>query len=307
MGVPDTINHWIEQMILGNNIIAVNQSKEMTDLIFDLDFKIMNAKDCIHCIRDAIRYLPDLILADLESPQLNGMSMARILNTLMIRTPIILTAPDMKFRKHALSFNNVIGFVQHPPKGTAFPRDKVRAELESIIFNIEKINVESIEYAYSFRQREWANLLGKSGKKKILVIEDDKTVKTGMMRLLDSTREYDLYGAEDGLEGIFKALLVEPDLVLTDISMPNLDGLAMCQIFNILNKPFPVAFITTMDYKEIPQKAIKAQGVLGLIKKSILQEKRNFIAQINFFLDQTAAVKSGWADIEKDQPEDSSI
>ncbi len=293
-------------MNLGNNIIAVNQSKEMTDLLFNLDFKIMTAKDCIHCIRDTIRYLPDLIVADLESPHLNGMSMARILNTLMIRTPIILTAPDMKFRKHALSFENVLGFIQHPPKGVTFPKDKMREDLESIIFDIEKIDPESVEYAYSFRQREWANLLGKSGKKKILVIEDDKTVKTGMMRLLDSTREYDLYGAEDGLEGIFKALLIEPDLVLTDISMPNLDGLAMCQIFNILNKPFPVVFITTMDYKEIPQKAIKAQGVLGLIKKSILQEKQNFFAQISFFLDQTDAVKSTWADIEKDKPGDTS-
>jgi CheY-like chemotaxis protein len=123
-------------MILGNNIIAVNQSKEMMDLLFDLDFKIMNTKDCIHCIRDTIRYRPDLVIADLESPHLNGISMARILNTLMIRTPIILTASDSKFKKHALSFKNVIGFIQHPSRGSGFPRDQVRSELESIIFDI---------------------------------------------------------------------------------------------------------------------------------------------------------------------------
>ena len=32
---------------------------------------------------------------------------------------------------------------------------------------------------------------------------------------------------------VFKALLIEPDLILTDIMMPKLDGMAMSQIFYI--------------------------------------------------------------------------
>jgi CheY-like chemotaxis protein len=164
--------------------------------------------------------------------------------------------------------------------------------LESIIFNVENINLGTIEFSYSFRQHEWASLLGKSGRQKLLIIEDDEAVRRTMLKYLDSVQIYDLFNAKDGLEGVFKALLVDPQLILTDISMPKLDGLAMCQIFYILNKPCPIAFVTSLDNDEILQKAKKAQGSVGLLDKSILQHKEQFLEQVAFLTKQAGALKS---------------
>lgn len=279
-------------MILGKNIIVINQRKEMLDLLYDLEFSLMPANDCIEGIRQTIRYQPDLVIADINSPNLNGLSMARILNTLMIKTPIILTASDLKYRKHALSFPNVNGFLLNPGKDTGITRDKARKALESVIFDASHLNLESVEFSYSFRQREWACLMGKSGRPKLLIIEDDTAVKIGLLRILDDTKGYDLFSAEDGLEGVFKALLVEPQMILTDISMPMLDGLAMCQIFNILDKPFPVVFITSLEHKEIPDKALKSKGVMGIIDKKMLTDPNAFIGQINDYSEQASEMRS---------------
>ena len=195
-------------MILGKNILAVNQCQEMLDLLYDLNYKIMVAKDCIEGIQHTIRFQPDFVLVEIDSPNLNGLSMAGILDTLLIKTPLILTASDIKYQKPAVSFNNVNGFLLNPIMGSGVTRDKTKSELESIIFNLDNFDLGLVEYSYHFRQHEWANLLGQSGKKKILVIEDDNTFRTKMLRILDATRNYDLFNAADGLDGLFKALLI---------------------------------------------------------------------------------------------------
>ncbi|MBU2512574.1 response regulator [bacterium] len=281
-------------MIIGKNIIAINLSKEMISLLFDLDYKIMEVKDCIEGIRHAIRFQPDLVIAEINSPNLNGLSMASILNKLRVRIPLILTGSDVKYKKPALSFNNVNGFLLNPGKDTGVSRDKVKSDLESIIFNFDNFELSSMEYAYSFRQHEWANLLGKSNNNRILIVEDDVSFLKLVLKRLDSQNAYDLYSAKDGLEGVFKAFLVKPHLILTDINMPNIDGLAMSQMFFILNKPYPIVFLTALEIGEIQPKMKKAHGVVGIMEKKVLGDKETFLKDFEKHLIEALIRQKEW-------------
>lgn len=63
---------------------------------------------------------------------------------------------------------------------------------------------------------------------RILVIDDDE----GIRRLLTYTLEredYDVVTAADGLEGLQKALELEPDLIILDLSLPGLSGIELCE------------------------------------------------------------------------------
>ena len=59
--------------------------------------------------------------------------------------------------------------------------------------------------------------------KRILVIEDDDETRE-LMRLALERRGFLVLTAEDGLKGYEQAVSAEPDLIITDISMPAADG-----------------------------------------------------------------------------------
>ncbi len=58
----------------------------------------------------------------------------------------------------------------------------------------------------------------------ILVIDDDAMVRDAMVRLLQF-RGYNVAAAQNGVEGVAAFISEEPDLVITDILMPEKDGL----------------------------------------------------------------------------------
>jgi len=281
----------------GKNIVVIKQTKEMLDLLSSLNFKVMLAKDCMDGVRKTIRYLPDLILSDIDVPNLNGLSMARILGLLQINVPVILTSFVEKFEKQALALDNVVGFILNVTTHSDTDNAKLRKDFETILIKKNELRLPEPRYAYHFRQHEWANLLGISKRKKILAIEDNPSFKTLVMKRLDSSAKYDLYSAEEGLEGLCKALLIEPDLILTDIRMPTLDGMAMSQIFYILNKPFPIVFLTSIDDEKSRSKASKVAGVLGYMHKKVLRKGSEFLSEIDGYLKQAEEMKQSREEI----------
>jgi CheY-like chemotaxis protein len=60
--------------------------------------------------------------------------------------------------------------------------------------------------------------------KKILVIEDDDVMRE-LMRMTLTRNGYEVTTAEDGVRGYDTALLLKPDLIITDIRMPGADGI----------------------------------------------------------------------------------
>ncbi|MEL6555288.1 MAG: response regulator [Cyanobacteria bacterium J06621_11] len=58
---------------------------------------------------------------------------------------------------------------------------------------------------------------------KILVIEDEMEIRANLLELL-ALEGYDIMGADNGVTGLIGALEFEPDLILCDVMMPELDG-----------------------------------------------------------------------------------
>ena len=63
---------------------------------------------------------------------------------------------------------------------------------------------------------------------RILVVEDEGDIRDLVTIHLEA-EGYQLAGAEDGLEGLEKCLSFRPDLLILDLMLPRLDGLALCR------------------------------------------------------------------------------
>ncbi|MEK7396767.1 MAG: response regulator [Candidatus Poribacteria bacterium] len=64
-------------------------------------------------------------------------------------------------------------------------------------------------------------------KAKILIIDDEREI-VELVSLMLKARDYSIVSALDGQDGLNKAKVEQPDLILLDIMMPGIDGYAVC-------------------------------------------------------------------------------
>ncbi len=69
---------------------------------------------------------------------------------------------------------------------------------------------------------------GENGLPSLLIIEDNKDIRQYMSKILSES--YLIYEASDGEEGLKKALEFIPDLIISDIMMPRMDGIKLCSM-----------------------------------------------------------------------------
>jgi len=88
----------------------------------------------------------------------------------------------------------------------------------------------------------------------ILYVEDDINTQKLIKRILDSSTK-EVYIASDGVEGLEMYKEKQPDIVLTDICMPNMNGLDMSQEIKKINPKQPIAIFTAFDNPEYLKQA----------------------------------------------------
>jgi DNA-binding response OmpR family regulator len=103
--------------------------------------------------------------------------------------------------------------------------------------------------------------------KKILVIDDEpELVKAIEIRL--KANGYQVIFAYDGEEGIQKAFLEKPDLIILDIIMPKMNGFEVCQILkgDEKSKEIPILILTASQQRELERKCLEAGASAALMK-----------------------------------------
>lgn len=65
------------------------------------------------------------------------------------------------------------------------------------------------------------------GKTQVLIVDDNKMVRDGLKTLLELESDFSVVGdAENGLQAVEYARALQPDVVIMDLSMPGMDGVA---------------------------------------------------------------------------------
>src|SRR5712691_11459671 len=80
----------------------------------------------------------------------------------------------------------------------------------------------------------------------LLVIEDDENISTAIQEYF-SRVGYAVTVAPDGVAGIDAAVKNRPDVVVLDLMLPRMDGLAVCQDLRQKNPQMPIVMLTAKD------------------------------------------------------------
>jgi DNA-binding NarL/FixJ family response regulator len=107
---------------------------------------------------------------------------------------------------------------------------------------------------------------------RVLVADDQALVRSGFAMMLRAHDDLDVVGeAKDGREAVALARTTQPHVVLMDIQMPVLDGIAATQ--EILRAPDPprVVVLTTFDVDEYVVEALRS-GASGYLLKDVEPE-----------------------------------
>jgi DNA-binding NarL/FixJ family response regulator len=102
---------------------------------------------------------------------------------------------------------------------------------------------------------------------RVLVVDDQALVRAGFRRLLELEDGIEVVAeAGDGAEAVEQAILFSPDVVLMDIRMPRLDGIAATRRLLAGGRAPRVLILTTFDLDEYVFDALKA-GASGFLLK----------------------------------------
>jgi len=103
---------------------------------------------------------------------------------------------------------------------------------------------------------------------RILIADDHEVVRRGLCTLLQAHEGWEICGeATDGRDAIEKAKQLKPDIVILDVGMPNLNGLAATRQLTQEDSRCKVIVLTITDSDQVIREALDA-GARGFVLKS---------------------------------------
>jgi CheY-like chemotaxis protein len=102
---------------------------------------------------------------------------------------------------------------------------------------------------------------------RILVVDDDRLIRQ-MARDLLEIASYFVEEAVDGADGLTQAAAFQPDVILLDLILPDMDGYAVCRTLKAdpTTRAIPVIFLTASNAIDVNRQASAAGAVACLTK-----------------------------------------
>jgi len=218
-------------------------------------FKLIHAMDGVEGLQKAVEYIPDLIISDLDMPNMNGYEMCREIKQRKVTQDI----PVVILSARGAGLDIDKGFDVGANDFLTKPVDA--AEL------ISRINLTLAPQGEgSLRER-------------ILVVDDSALVRNMMKQGL-SQQGFEILTANDGQEGYDVAVEHEPDLIITDFNMPKMDGRELTRALKSREElsDIPVLMLTAAD-SDTDQRKGKHAGVAAFLSKPFPPDKLVVIAE----------------------------
>jgi two-component system, OmpR family, KDP operon response regulator KdpE len=105
---------------------------------------------------------------------------------------------------------------------------------------------------------------------KILIVDDEPQI-TRVLRTALSTQGYSLRVAANGVEGIATVLEWKPDLVITDVSMPQMNGVELCREIRAVSE-IPILVLSVRNQDRMKIEALDAGADDYVTKPFSIQE-----------------------------------
>jgi two-component system, NarL family, response regulator NreC len=130
---------------------------------------------------------------------------------------------------------------------------------------------------------------------RVLLVDDHTIVRQGLRRLLETDRELEVVGeAGDGIAAMAMAERLQPDVVVMDLSLPDLDGIEATRAITNQHKSVRVLVLTMNTDDVAIRQALKAGARGYLLKESgdILRAIKQIARGQTYFSPQAARLLS---------------
>ncbi|HBX71227.1 MAG TPA: DNA-binding response regulator [Chloroflexi bacterium] len=108
---------------------------------------------------------------------------------------------------------------------------------------------------------------------RVLIVDDHSMVRTGLATFLEVSEDLELIGeAGNGAEALALCEQSQPDVVLMDLVMPEMDGVAATQAIKARWPEIQVIALTSFQEGEMVQEALKAGAISYLLKNVSMDE-----------------------------------
>ncbi|ARV60143.1 DNA-binding response regulator [Nostocales cyanobacterium HT-58-2] len=117
---------------------------------------------------------------------------------------------------------------------------------------------------------------------RLLLVDDQIIIRQGLKSLLESKPDFEIVGeAENGESAIAQVEVLQPDLVLMDVRMPVMDGVAATEVISQQFPAVKVLVLTTFDDDEYVSQAMQFGAKGYLLKDTPLEPLANAIRSIH--------------------------
>lgn len=234
-------------------ILVVDDDDRIRSLLMDtlsaLGYSASGAKDGEEALSMLETDRFDLVIADVRMPKVNGLSLLKSIKGKDPLLPVlIITGYNFTYTKDQAMESGADGFLAKPFR----------------IGKIEELMRKALGFKATGNDQPYRL-------KKILVVDDDDQLRDMLLEVLGSL-DYFPIGVKDGEEALSQLKIQDFDLVVSDIRMPKMDGLALLKNIKEKDPELPVVMITGFP-SICPVQKVMQEGADGYLAKPFRIEK----------------------------------
>ncbi len=104
---------------------------------------------------------------------------------------------------------------------------------------------------------------------RVMLVDDHAVVRSGLSAFLSVNPDLELVGeAENGEQAVVRAGLLKPDVILMDLMMPVMDGVAATAVIKKQHPNIQIIALTSFQEDELVQNALRV-GAIGYLMKNV--------------------------------------